>query len=798
MDLNPSAPNGEQPRETGRVVELVAGDFLLTVNPVDGSEIVSCPPGRRPIAPRRAPGTLPGPAASVADAPLFERDEIRHRLYGLLSRGRSARVTGADGSGRSALLAAVARDCAGLAPYGVIRLNGHRRSVEDVLQELFTTVHHTAGYRPGPTELTAALREIGAVVVLDDLEFGGSALDELFAATPECAFLLGAGPDVPAPSPAARVEDVALPGLSTAAALALLELAADRSLDDTEVAWATGLCRASEGLPLRITEAGALLRRRAEGAPLPGADGLTAALAAELSPTAREILRLAVALGGELPGPDQLPAVTGATDAAQAFTELLDTGLLTAAGTGHRIAPVLVAELTDAGYGEDSDDRVLVTAQHYTWWLAQPAAGAAGAATEADAVLAAVSATQRAGHAADVTRLARTAAPLLAAALRWGAWERVLRSGQEAARAAGEVAEQAYFHHELGVLMICRGSLDRARVELEASTALRGVLADAGGAVAGRRALTLVEDLSRPAQPPAVDLTPPRGLPAGAPQAADPPAGARDDTVTLPASVAESAAVFDAPPHGADDAADTHVIMGVRGMDADDGGAGRRRGVRRNVALAGAGALLVAVLGTVVAFGLSSGTDEEPETATTDPAVSDPDLPLGEESDDTTARPSDEASETEEETEAPSAGSTDEATDDASPTDGPTQSWTDPGDEETGSSTDGSGSTSDTPGGGGDGGSGDDDAGDGGDTDDDAGGPGDDDGETTTDPGGGSDNGGSTGEETPTTEPGDSDTGTSEGDDGTDDPTGTPTPGTDGGANASTSLTPSESEAPIA
>ncbi|NDZ85257.1 hypothetical protein G3I23_06660, partial [Streptomyces sp. SID10115] len=61
---------------------------------------------------------------------------------------------------------------------------------------------------------------------------------------------------------------------------------------------------------------------------------------------------------------------------------------------------------------------------------------------------------------------------------------------------AGEVAEEAYFHHELGILALCGGQLDRARAELEASIGLRGALADKRGMISGRRALALVADRS--------------------------------------------------------------------------------------------------------------------------------------------------------------------------------------------------------------------------------------------------------------------------------------------------------------
>lgn len=59
-----------------RTVQLISGDFVLTVNPVDGSEIEPCRPGARPAAPVRhtaaertereratAPPVPPGPPA---------------------------------------------------------------------------------------------------------------------------------------------------------------------------------------------------------------------------------------------------------------------------------------------------------------------------------------------------------------------------------------------------------------------------------------------------------------------------------------------------------------------------------------------------------------------------------------------------------------------------------------------------------------------------------------------------------------------------------------------------------------
>ncbi|MEU2434282.1 ATP-binding protein [Streptomyces sp. NPDC007861] len=625
---------GQKAAAPARTVRLVSGDFLLTVNPVDGSEIEPCPPGERPSPParhtaeqreelRRAaqPPAPAGPAAPPL--PLLEREEERERLLRLLGRGRSVRLTGPAGSGRTTLLDIVAADCADLAPDGVVRLSGHHRTPTELLYELLAAVHRVPQHRPDRAGLLELVRGIGAVVLVDDLEFGGSALDELLAATPECAFLLAATPDVVAPSPDSHLEEVFLQGLGRSATLELLERAVERPLTDEESNWAGDLWFESEGLPLRFVQAGALLRQRdalripdpdpvdeddenvfADGhdAPLPtlGEGAAPAALlASRLSESAREALRFAVALGGEMPHQAHLPALVGDTHADAALGELTSCGLLTPVGSRYRLASGVATQLEAEGYGEDAVARARTAAQHYAWWTGHPSVAAERAAAEADAVLAAMTALvpgSEAGHPSAAVLLARSAAPAFAAGLHWGAWERVLRTGQEAARIAGEVAEEAYFHHELGVLALCAGNLDRARAELEASIALRGALADKGGTVAGRRALALVTDRESTAvaaEAVPVAPTPPAGVPAAVAPPTEPLVTHQDTP----------------PPAALLDRLRRTVLTGTR----------------RNVAAAGAGALLVAVLGTVVTLGATAGNDEPADQVTNEQSATEND-----------------------------------------------------------------------------------------------------------------------------------------------------------------------------
>ncbi|MGW5634175.1 ATP-binding protein [Streptomyces sp. NPDC003832] len=654
---DPLTPDfGQHTPAVVRTVQLVSGDYLLTVNPVDGSEIEPCPPGERPTRPAKLapaaraeadraarPPVPPGPPQP--ELPLLARQEEREQLVRLLARGRSVRLTGPAGSGRTSLLDVVADDCADLAPDGVVRLNGSHRTADDLLHALLYAVYEAPRYRPDRDELLACVREIGAVVVLDDIEFGGAALDELLDATPECAFLIAATPDVPAPSADAALEEVPLAGLERAAGLDLLERAVGRALGEDESNWAGDLWFESEGLPLRFVQAGALLRQRdqvragagavdeygvfedelptdlpedapydaedVEEVPLPALGEAAAPaplLASRLSASARATLRIAVALGGEVPHQAHLPALVGDTHADAALGELTACGLVSPAGTRYRLAAGVRTQLEAAGYTDTVEAEALTAGRHYAWWAGHSSVGPERVCEQADALLAALTVLVPAttppaeDEESPAVALARTAAPALAAGLHWSAWERALRSGAEAARLAGDVGEQAYFHHELGILAICAGQFDRARSDLEAAIGLRGALADKRGTVAGRRALALVAD--RTGDTPGVGILAALGATAGEEvpdarheESQSPPRGTPVAFPTLQQPEGDPALVI----HRTSDQGPSRKARGgLKGL------------AKRNLVAAGAGALLVAVLGTVVTLGATS--DGEPDT----------------------------------------------------------------------------------------------------------------------------------------------------------------------------------------
>jgi hypothetical protein len=410
----------------------------------------------------------------------------------------------------------------------------------------------------------------------------------------------------------------------------VIERAVGRVLTEEEANWAGDLWFESEGLPLRFVQAGALLRQRdqlradvdavdefgvfedarpltapvdagagdAEEIPLPSLGEAAAPaplLASRLSASARATLRFAVALDGEVPHQAHLPALVGDTHADAALAELVACGLVSPVGTRYRLAAGIQTQLEAAGYADDVEARALGAAQHYAWWAGHPSVTPERVCAEADAVLAALAVvtptTTRPdeGEEATAVQLARAAAPAFAAGLHWSAWDSALHEGAEAARLAGASVDRAYFHHELGVLALCDGDLGRARSELEASLTLRGALADKRGTVAGRRALALVADRSG-------------DIPGLAVAAAEETPYARHEEPAPPRAV--QAALPTYPPEARTVAAPRTAAAPAHHSR------GRLKGLaKRNLVAAGAGALLVAVLGTVVTLGATSNND---------------------------------------------------------------------------------------------------------------------------------------------------------------------------------------------
>ncbi|MET7303130.1 hypothetical protein ABZS54_30355, partial [Embleya sp. NPDC005575] len=504
-DPAPGADRGGAGESAPGVLQLIAGDLLLTFGGVDGTDIAPMAAGARLPCPSRLPGSVP-----TTDLPPLGRGVEIAELIGLLQRGTSVRIGGPASSGRSTLLRHLAAlDPAG-APDGVLLLDGRRRGLDDLLQQLRDACFGGPAYRPTREQLVEILADVAALVVVDDLELGQDDVVELLRMAPECAFLV-AGPEVVDPivrrdSP---LHEITLGGLPQEASFDLLRRTAGRELDDEELAWASALWFQVGGHPGRFVQAGALLARREGGRsgygllddgaadnsgelPSPGEPRqFVPRLVPLVSASAQQVLRLASALDGELPDPVHLPALTGAVDAVGAADELVEAGLAACEFGRYRLTGGTSEAVAAIVRGPSS--WAVAAIQHFTWWVSHPSVTPAEIAREADTILACLRESERLGKAGSARTLARVSAPAFGASARWDAWGEVLDLGLSSARDAGASAasDHAWFRHELAILALCTGDAQGAREEAAAATRMRDVGSDKRGLAADRRVLAL-------------------------------------------------------------------------------------------------------------------------------------------------------------------------------------------------------------------------------------------------------------------------------------------------------------------
>src|SRR5882757_7644829 len=183
------------------------GDFSATFSGGHGLRLERLPLGRPGARPERRPyqaGVAAGPAVVGREHPLgLARTAVRERAM--------IEFTAECGTGKTALLRQSAADA-------YIRVGGIRP--DDLLQDLVREfyVYPAGGRRLSSEECRQALRQVNAVVALDDVGYEPGQVALLLRALASCAVLVGAT----RPVLGALGSSYALPGLAESDAVALL------------------------------------------------------------------------------------------------------------------------------------------------------------------------------------------------------------------------------------------------------------------------------------------------------------------------------------------------------------------------------------------------------------------------------------------------------------------------------------------------------------------------------------------------------------------------------------------------
>jgi hypothetical protein len=494
--------------------QVAIGNNIIQIGAIHGGVVNVALPEQQPRPqPRPTPISLrPRPFPGLLD-----RQAEVSAVTGAFRSALPVEFHGQAGVGKTTLLRHLAHHPeAASFPDGVIYLSARHQPLDDLLQSVFDAFYESdAPFKPTDTQIRHALQDKQALILLDDVDLARDEMETLMDATPSCTFLLA--------SPERRLwgegHTVALHGLPTDDALALVERELGRSLSPEEQTAAQALCIALECHPLRLLQAAAMAREegrsladvavrlsahdkaRRTQAPSP-AEALTAEALNPLQEPERQVLAALAALSGAPLHADHLAALTGLTDALPALETLQRRGLVQAHSPRYSLVGTLSQYLQQMWDLTPWAERALA---YFTAWAEKHRSAPDHLLEEADAILRTLEWATGAGRWTEVLRLGRAVEGALALGKRWGAWAQVLQWALQAAQAMGDQAAEAWALHQLGSRALCLGDAATARTSLTQALRLREAIGDRAGAAVTRHNLNLLPGApsAPPRKPPA-------------------------------------------------------------------------------------------------------------------------------------------------------------------------------------------------------------------------------------------------------------------------------------------------------
>jgi hypothetical protein len=474
--------------------QIAIGEHILQIGSVHGGIVNILAPGERPV-PRPRPTPIDARPRAFRD--LLGREREVGIAVSVLRSAQPVEIYGRAGLGKTSLLRHLAHHhVAEEFIDGIVYARAARKTADDTFQEIFQAFFECdVPFKPTDVQFRLHVGDKNALILLDDVDWGREEVARLLDAAPGCTFVLG--------SPRRQVWEegrpIALRGLPTEAALALVERRLGRPFTPEELPLARSLCGALEGHPLRLVQAIGLVQDGSKTlgeivAPL-RSESPTRTLAkramAECSPAERRVLAMLGAMEGLAVHAPHLAALAKLHDAEEVLSALRTRGLVLAEGSRCRLAGTLVKHLPKRWDLKLCSKQALV---FYVQWAERHQARGdhERIAEEADVLLFLQDWAAGAGRWREVLRLGRAMEDALAVRGRWGTWKQVLESELQAAAALGDRAAEARAQHQLGTRDLCLGQQDSARGHLTSALHTREALGDTAGARITRHNLNLL------------------------------------------------------------------------------------------------------------------------------------------------------------------------------------------------------------------------------------------------------------------------------------------------------------------
>ena len=407
-----------------------------------------------------------------------------------LDAGLAVETTGAPGVGKTAVLRHLAHHPRAAAFVdGIVYLSARHHAPLDLQQLLFEAFYESDAFcKPTEAEIRRGLQDKQALILLDDAHLAQNELEEVLDVAPRAAFVV-----------ATRerrlwreMRSVALKGLPSEDAVALLERELERSLDATERSAAATLCSAIEGNPLRILQAAAVIRE--QEIPLDQSARIIAQtpvvnLMASTDEKQRRALLALAALPGVLLQARHVCAIAEVGEIEPSLTALVRRGLVISSESRYELSEGVGDRLRRTEDLKPWTNRAIT---YFTAWAERHQRSQDTLRQEAEALLRVQQHAADARRPGEVLQLGRFLEESLVASARWGAWAVALERCLDAARSIGDRSAEAWALHELGSRALCLGDAGTARALLSQAVKLRESLDDAAAVAASRRNLDFV------------------------------------------------------------------------------------------------------------------------------------------------------------------------------------------------------------------------------------------------------------------------------------------------------------------
>jgi predicted phage tail protein len=421
-------------------------------------------------------------------------------------------ISGPDGIGKSTLIEYLSHLVqVEKFPDGLYHLSALNLKFEDLLQNLFSAFFESnIPAIPNRAQIQNKLREIKALILIDDVMLSKNEMKVILNIAPRCVFLL-----VSSQLESQNWIDIlALEGLPESEAQPLFEEAFDRTFDSDEKELSFEICRLLKGHPETILRLAA--RVREERTPL---SDVVSTLKTEppesiiqesiqtLSEDEKQILFvLAAADGRILPQEHVYSLLPSDVDEVKlALAHLLDRSLIQSHSPAYSLT-IPMTELVVKSFALYQSEEALIS--YFVDWVVEQTFDQI-TDEMLDTLLAVTKKAAKRKKWSAVIKIGRVIESILFLRGKWKAWEDILHLILEAAKGLGDRKTEAWALHQLGSRLFCLDFKYQAKKLLKQAASIRQNIGDLVGLEVTHHNLSLLPKVVLPK----IRINPPGSLP---------------------------------------------------------------------------------------------------------------------------------------------------------------------------------------------------------------------------------------------------------------------------------------------